>query len=246
MANYLVDVRNVTKKYGNRMALNDVSLTLYPNEIVSLLGVNGAGKTTLSSIIASLHPCTSGDVLFKGKSIYEDLIGYRMALGFCAQKQNLGTQMNVREYLQFAGSYYLMPKALIKQRVDELMEQFSLSEYATKSPKVLSGGYRQRLLIARSLIHNPQLVILDEPTVALDAHIRRQLWETIKNLKNMGVTVLMTTHYIDEAEVLSDRICLLRDGKIDLIGTPQELMADYDKDTLEDVFVELVNETPES
>lgn len=244
MATPLVDVRNVTKKYGSHIALNDVSLALYPNEIVSLLGVNGAGKTTLSSIIASLHPCTSGDVLFQGTSIYDDLIGYRRMLGFCAQKQNLGSQMNVREYLEFAGSYYLMPQALIKQRTDELMEQFGLTEYATKSPTVLSGGYKQRLLIARSLVHSPRLVILDEPTVALDAHIRRQLWELIKSLA--GVTVLLTTHYIDEAEMLSDRICILHGGRIKLIDTPQALMASYEKDRLEDVFVELVDENSES
>ena len=244
MATPLVDVRNVTKRYGSRVALDNVSLSLYPNEIVSLLGVNGAGKTTLSSIIASLHPCTSGDVLFQGTSIYDDLIEYRRMLGFCAQKQNLGSQMNVREYLEFAGTYYLMPQALIRQRTDELMEQFGLTEYSCKSPAVLSGGYKQRLLIARSLIHSPKLVILDEPTVALDAHIRRQLWDLIKGLK--GVTVLLTTHYIDEAEMLSDRICILHAGKIELIDTPQALMASYNKDRLEDVFVELVNENTQS
>lgn len=242
----LIRVSNVVKEYGTYRALDDVSFDLYSHEIVSLLGVNGAGKTTLSSIIASLHPCTSGDILYDGTSIYKDLIAYRRILGFCAQKQNLTAQMSVREYLEFAGRYYLMPAAEIKQRTDLLIEQFGLRAYAHKHPSVLSGGYKQRLLIARSLIHNPKLVILDEPTVALDAHIRRELWEIIKGLKNMGVTVLLTTHYIDEAEILSDRICVLHAGKIKLIDTPSALMSSYNKNRLEDVFVALVQEQEKS
>ena len=242
----LLKVSHVVKKYGNYTALDDVSFELYSHEIVSLLGVNGAGKTTLSSIIASLHPCTSGDVIYDGNSIYKDLIAYRRILGFCAQKQNLTAQMSVREYLEFAGRYYLMPAREIKQRADFLIEQFGLGAHAHKHPSVLSGGYKQRLLIARSLVHNPKLVILDEPTVALDAHIRRELWEIIKGLKNMGVTVLLTTHYIDEAEILSDRICVLHAGKIKLIDTPSALMSSYNKNRLEDVFVALVQEQEKS
>ena len=116
-----------------------------------------------------------------------------------------------------------MDAQTIKKRVDELMQRFGLDAYADKSPTILSGGYKQRLLIARSLIHKPALVILDEPTVALDPHIRRQLWDIIKQLKADGVTVLLTTHYIDEAEVLSDRVCVLDKGNIRLIDTPANL-----------------------
>jgi ABC-2 type transport system ATP-binding protein len=238
----MIKIKNITKKYGEYAALQDVSLDINAREIVSLLGVNGAGKTTLSSIIASLHPPTSGDVLFEGESIYHDLIAYRRKLGFCAQNQNLSSHLTVREHLIFAGRYFLMNADDINKRVDELITMFNLSKYADKDPAILSGGYKQRLLIARSIIHRPRLVILDEPTVGLDPHIRRQLWDIIKDLKNQGTSVLLTTHHLDEAEVLSDRICLLHAGRVQLIDTPQALMSAYNKGRLEDVFLQLVSE----
>lgn len=246
MSQPLLQILNVTKSYQGSSrtihALKGVSLDVLPGEILGLLGVNGAGKTTLSSIIASLHPPTSGDLLFNGASIYKDIIGYRHAIGFCAQKQNLATHMTVQEHLEFAGRYFLMSSQDIKERVQELITMFGLGEYVNNNPSELSGGYKQRLLIARSIIHRPKLVILDEPTVALDPHIRRQLWDIIKGLKNQGVSVILTTHYIDEAEMLSDRICLLNKGVVQLVDTPQMLMSSYNKGRLEDVFLQLINE----
>lgn len=246
MSQPLLQIQNVTKQYfgSSRVtyALKGVSFDIYPGEIVGLLGVNGAGKTTLSSIIASLHPATSGDVLFHGASIYDDIIAYRRNLGFCAQKQNLAEHMTVKEHLEFAGRYFLMPSDEITQRVNELVQLFGLDNYLNQHPSELSGGYKQRLLIARSIIHRPQLVILDEPTVALDPHIRRLLWDIIKGLKNQGISVVLTTHYLDEAEILSDRICLLSEGVVRLIETPQMLMSSYNKERLEDVFLQLINE----
>lgn len=243
----LLQIQNVKKYYykNNQLvktALKGVSFDIQKGEIFSLLGANGAGKTTLSSIIASLHPATEGDVLFNGTSIYKDIIGYRRNLGFCAQKQNLNSHMTVREHLEFAGRYFLMPHDAITRRVQELADMLGLGEYLDKDPATLSGGYKQRLLIARSIIHKPQLVILDEPTVALDPHIRRQLWDVIKQLKSEGTSVLLTTHYLDEAEILSDRICLLHAGEIKHIDTPQALMSSYNKAKLEDVFLELMQE----
>ena len=135
-----------------------------------------------------------------------------------------------------------MDSDTINSRVNALLKRFELDTYADKSPGILSGGYKQRLLIARSLVHKPSLVILDEPTVALDPHIRRQLWDLIRQLKADGVTVLLTTHYIDEAEVLSDRVCVLDKGNIRLIDTPANLMSSYSKANLEAVFLQLMNE----
>lgn len=242
----LLQIKNISKSYraGStiKKALRDVSFDIYKGEILSLLGVNGAGKTTLSSIIASLHPPTSGEILLNGRSIYDDIVDYRRNLGFCAQKHNLSADMTVREHLEFAGRYFLMKSSDIASRVDELVQMFSLQEYKDQSPSVLSGGYKQRLVIARSIIHRPQLVILDEPTVALDPHIRRQLWDIIKQLKLQGTSVLLTTHYLDEAEVLSDRICLLHQGEIQEIDTPEVLLNSYDKENLEEVFLQLTSE----
>lgn len=235
-------LENITKSYGDHVALRGISLDLYQGEIITLLGANGAGKTTLSSLIASLHPPTSGSILYRGMSIYNDLTKYRMTLGFCPQKPNFASGLSVRDHLIFAGRFFLMDYKAICARADELLQRFGLDVYADKSPTILSGGYKQRLLIARALVHNPTLIILDEPTVALDPHIRRQLWDIIKQLKQDGVTVLLTTHYIDEAEVLSDRVCVLDRGSIRLIDTPANLMSSYSKENLEDVFLQLMHE----
>ncbi len=136
-----------------------------------------------------------------------------------------------------------MSGAEIEQRVNELLKQFALEKYAASKPTILSGGYKQRLLIARALVHKPQLVILDEPTVGLDPHIRRQLWETIKDLKKEGVTVILTTHYLDEAEYLADRVCILDQGSIMALDTPERLLEAHGEKNLEEVFIKLVQET---
>jgi ABC-2 type transport system ATP-binding protein len=249
MAQRLVHVKNVSKIYqaalGAVHALNDISLDIYQGEILSLLGVNGAGKTTLSSIIATLHPPTSGDVLYHDASIYSNLLPYRYAMGFCPQKANLDTQLNVRENLVFAGRYFLLDAKTINERVERLMQQFGLEKYAKFNVNALSGGYKQRVLIARALMHEPKLVILDEPTVGLDPDIRRQLWDVIRALKQQGKTVILTTHYLEEAEKLSDRVCMLSRGKIIMTATVHDLKERHKKETLEEIFLELVKEENE-
>jgi ABC-type multidrug transport system ATPase subunit len=192
-----------------------------------------------------LHPPTSGDVLFHGTSIYKDLWNYRLALGFCPQQANLDPYLTVEQNLVFAGRYFLMSKGDAQNRADELLAKYSLDRYRDFMIDQLSGGTRQRVLIARSLMHNPQVVILDEPTVGLDPDIRHQLWEHIKSLRDGGMTVILTTHYLDEAEELSDRICLLREGKIQLIKTLSELKKERGGKSLENIFIELSREAQE-
>jgi ABC-2 type transport system ATP-binding protein len=245
---HLLEIKNIQKKYntnrGQVEALKDVSLAINQGEILSLLGVNGAGKTTLSGIIATLHPATSGDVLFKGESIYKNIENYRSKIGYCPQRPNLKPMLTLEQNLVFAGRYYGLSEDLIQTRIKDLSKQFELEKYLQESASILSGGYKQRFMIARSLIHNPELIILDEPTVGLDPHIRRNLWDVIKGLKSQGITVLLTTHYLDEAEKLSDRVCILDKGEIQLIGTPDKLMADFKQTNLEDMFIELLNARP--
>ncbi|MBY0353249.1 ABC transporter ATP-binding protein [Candidatus Babeliales bacterium] len=242
MKKVLLRLKNVKKRYGTKQALKGVTLDIYEGEILGLLGVNGAGKTTLSSIIATSHPATEGDIEFEGTSIYNDIISYRFQLGFCPQKPNLNPSLTLEQNLRLSGSYYQLSKEQIDQRLNELVEQFELAPYLHQKATVLSGGYKQRFMIARSLMHNPKLLLLDEPTVALDPHIRRQLWETIKNLKKLGTTVILTTHYLDEAEALSDRVCVLDQGQIKLIETPDKLKADFNMNNLEDVFIALMQQ----
>lgn len=246
MAQPILTISHVHKDYHDGAniihALNDVSLTIHKGEIFGLLGVNGAGKTTLSSILATLHPATSGTILFNGKSIYEHLNVYRRSLGFCPQKQNLDPELTVEENLIFAGRYLLMPEDLIRHRVTQLMQQLELTRYAPFQVSSLSGGNKQRVLIGRALIHNPAIVILDEPTVGLDPDIRRTLWNIILSLKEMGITVILTTHYLDEAEILSDRICILHKGKIRLIESVKKLKEEHEEINLEEIFIKLTKE----
>ena len=244
----LIKIENLKKHYFGKKqttkALDGVSLNIFESEVIGLLGVNGAGKTTLSSIIATLHPPTEGDILWKDKSIYKDINSYRRIIGFCPQSPNLIQDLTVEQNLYMAGKYFAMEKEQIKSRMEHLMEKYELHQYKDFKPEALSGGYKHRVLLARSLMHGPKLLILDEPTVGLDPHIRHQLWENISQLKKDGVTVILTTHYLDEAEILSDRICILDKGKIKLIDTPSNLQTIYQKGRLEDVFLQLMHEDP--
>ncbi len=248
MTEVLLQARKITKIYPSRkrekprMALKSVSFDIYKGEVFGLLGVNGAGKTTLSSILATLHPPSSGDFSWKGASVYQQLLSYRRQIGFCPQTPNIEKNLTIEENLLFTAYAYGLSKAKAAQQKEKLMEQFGLAPYSTYCVDALSGGYRQRFLIARSLIHEPEFVILDEPTVGLDPHIRRQLWEVIKGLREQKIAVLLTTHYLDEAEILSDRVCLIHNGTIRTIDTPHNLKKNHAKNNLEEVFLEFVGD----
>ncbi|OQA32826.1 MAG: Doxorubicin resistance ATP-binding protein DrrA [Candidatus Dependentiae bacterium ADurb.Bin331] len=152
----------------------------------------------------------------------------------------MNNQLTLEQNLIFAGRFYGLSESKIKSRITTLAKQLDLQNYLHQKASILSGGYKQRFMIARSLIHEPEFIILDEPTVGLDPHIRRKLWEIIKDLKKNGITILLTTHYLDEAEKLSDRVCILDKGQIKLIDTPDKLLADFKQKNLEDMFIELL------
>ncbi len=242
----LLSLRGITKQYGEgptaRQALKGVDLDVYRGEILGLLGVNGAGKTTLANIISTLNPATSGTVTKDGISIYDDVPAYRRIIGFCPQKPNVNPHLTILQNLMFAGRFYGLSEEETSKRVADLMKRFQLETYANNVIDQLSGGYKQRFLIARALIHKPQLILFDEPTVALDPHVRHEVWDLLKELRSHGVTIVLTTHYLDEAEALSDRVCILDEGVIRLIDTPANLKSEHGKARLEDVFIKLINE----
>lgn len=247
MTESFLKIQKVSKAYYKKRhllkeALKDVSLTINKGEVLGLLGVNGAGKTTLVSIIATLHPPTSGTVLWNGEPIDKNLLDYRRVVGFCPQHANIEKNLSLGENLVFSGRCYGLSKAEAISRRDQLLDQFKLEEYVNSYIDQVSGGYKQRFLIARSLMHKPQLVILDEPTVGLDSHIRRELWEVIAALRAQKITVILTTHYLDEAEHLSDRICLIHDGTIRTLDTPENLKSKHQKNNLEEVFLKFVDD----
>ncbi len=244
----LLEVRKVSKTYFDKKgreikrALQEASFDLYKGEVLGLLGVNGAGKTTLSSILATMHPPTFGEIMWRGESIYKQLLEYRKVVGMCPQKPNIEKRLNVEENLIFAGRCYGLNRQQASERKESLVTQFNLGEYLHTTTDQLSGGYRQRFLIARALMHQPQLLILDEPTVGLDPHIRRQIWETIKTLKSEHVSIILTTHYLDEAEYLADRVCLIHNGLIRTIDTPDRLKKFHQKNNLEEVFLTFIDD----
>ena len=242
MKKTLLSVQKVKKIYKRRKkpsfeALREVSFDIEEGEILGLLGVNGAGKTTLSSIVASLIPATAGDVLWKGCSIYKQLIAYRRIVGFCPQKPNLDPLLTLDQNLIFAGRFFGMKEANIHIQKDHLIEILDLEAYKEAQVSILSGGYKQRFLIARSLIHSPRLLILDEPTVGLDPHIRHELWKIIRRLQKENITVILTTHYLEEAEALADRVCMIDLGEVKTLDTPKRIKLTYNKEKLEDVLL---------
>lgn len=242
MKELLLELQGIEKWYGHSRVLHDVTLNLYAGEVVALLGVNGAGKTTLSSILATLRPPTKGDILYRSQSMYKDIPEFRRLIGYCPQKPNLNPLLTLRQNLVMAGTYFGMSDAQIEERMRELNNRIGINKYLDAVPSELSGGWKQRYLIARALMHSPRLLILDEPTVALDPSVRYQLWNYIKHIAGEGVCVLLTTHYIEEAEQLADRIVLLDKGEVKLIDTPENLMKQFEQKNLESVFVHLTQE----
>jgi len=240
-----LEIVNIEKKYGSKRALRGVSLELEKGKVIGLLGVNGAGKTTLSSIVATVHPPTAGDIFFQGESIYRDIAQFRRQIGFCPQAPNLNNELTVQENLEAHGRYFGFDKQEIDLRINDLARDFQFTEFLEKKPSDLSGGYKQRVSISRSLFHSPKLVILDEPTSGLDPHVRNQLWEYVKQMRSGGITILLTTHYIEEAEQLSDYVCLLDKGLVRLVDTPDNLMRTFKKEKLEEVFIQLAKEKNE-
>ncbi len=247
MKKKLLELKEVHKTYFAkkkpvRKAVRGISFDIYEGEVFSLLGVNGAGKTTLSGILAGLHPPTSGDILWEGRSIYKDILRYRSIVGLCPQKPNIDPELTIEETLVFASRCYGKSQKEAEKQSAHLIQLLDLGSYTQSVAKHLSGGYKQRFLIARTLAHSPKFIILDEPTVGLDTHIRKNLWKIISHLKGEGVTILLTTHYLEEAESLSDRVCFMDKGEMQVLDTPGNLNKQYKKGNLEDVFLHLMDQ----
>lgn len=240
-----INLKNVSKSYGSKVVLKNITLDIYSGEILALLGINGAGKTTLSGLISTLHPLSSGFILFNDKSIYENLCEYRKIISICPQYSNLNSNLNVYQNIYYSGLLYGLSDEESKKRTDNLINRFNLKKYESSSIGILSGGCRQRVLIARSIIHDPKLLILDEPTTGLDPNIRIELWNIIKELKNNGTTIILTTHYIEEADNLADRICILKEGVLIEVESPNNLKIKYKNNNLENIFINLTGDKNE-
>ena len=229
----MLNIRNLTKKYGSLTAVNELNLEIPKGEFFGLLGPNGAGKSTTIRMISTLTPSTSGDIIINNKSMDRNLKEVKMKIGVVPQGNNLEVEMTAWENLELHGRLYNMTKDIRRQRIEELLEFTELTKRADDLVKGFSGGMKRKLMIARALMHNPDLLLLDEPTVGLDANARRKMWDLLKTLKEQGLTVLLTTHYIEEAEVLCDRVGLIDGGRLMQLNSPKKLIEEVGKYTVE-------------
>ena len=224
MTDSLVEARNLTKTFGDFTAVDSIDFSISKGQAFGFLGPNGAGKTSTMKMISTVSPITSGQMTVFGLDPTTQGRGIRQRLGVVPQEDNLDLEITVSENLYIYGRYHDMSRAEIKPRVEELLEFAQLTERRDDPVEPLSGGMKRRLTIARALINNPDLVILDEPTTGLDPQARHLLWDRLYRLKQGGATLIITTHYMDEAEQLCDRLVVMDEGKIVAEGSPRELI----------------------
>ena len=219
-----IETRNLFKRFGDLQAVQGVSLTAQAGEILSLLGPNGAGKSTIISMLSGLLEPTEGDALIMGHSIRQEPEAAKACLGVVPQDIALYPDLSARENLVFWGKMYGLRGAILKQRVDEVLDVIGLADRQKDRVEKFSGGMKRRVNIGAALLHKPQVVIMDEPTVGIDPQSRRHILDNVKELNRQGMTVLYTTHYMEEAQELSHHIAIMDQGKVIAYGTHDELI----------------------
>ena len=234
MSEPVIRAENIVKKYGDFVAVDGISFEVQRGESFGLLGPNGAGKSTTMKMIAAVSTRTSGNLEVLGMDPNTDGPAIRSQLGVVPQEDNLDQELRVRENLITYGRFFGMSHAAVAKRADELLDFAQLTDRAKSKVEPLSGGMKRRLTIARSLMNDPQMLLLDEPTTGLDPQARHILWDRLFRLKEQGTTLVLTTHYMDEAEQLSDRIIVVDKGAIMAEGSPAQLIRQYSsKEVLE-------------
>jgi lipooligosaccharide transport system ATP-binding protein len=227
MTEFLVQARGLTKQFGEFTAVDAIDFDIHQGEAFGFLGPNGAGKTSTMKMITTVSPITEGKLSVFGIDPNVDGRAIRQRIGVVPQEDNLDLELTVAENLYIYGRYHDMKKAEINPRIDELLEFAQLTERRDSEVEPLSGGMKRRLTIARALINSPDLIILDEPTTGLDPQARHLLWDRLYRLKRQGATLIITTHYMDEAEQLCDRLVVMDQGKIAAEGSPRQLIQRY-------------------
>ena len=233
----MIKINNLTKKYKEKLAVDNLNLEIKTGELFSLLGTNGAGKTTTIKMISTLILPTSGTININGLDIIKDREKFKRIINISPQETAIAPNLTVLENLYFMAGIYEIKKA--KEKINELIKLFKLEEVLNQKAKTLSGGYQRKLSIAISLINDPEILFLDEPTLGLDVISRRELWHIIENLKGK-ITIILTTHYMEEAEILSDRIGIMNKGKLIELGTSKELIKKTNAKNFEDAFIKIV------
>ncbi len=231
-----ISTKGLTKKYKDKLAVNNLDLDIKKGELFSLLGVNGAGKTTTIKMLSGLIMPTSGEIIINGMNMKDNVFKIKEILNVSPQETAVAPNLTVKENLEFmAGVYEIKDK---EKKINELVKMFSLEEYLNKKCKKLSGGTMRKVSIAISLINDPEILFLDEPTLGLDVISRKELWNVINGLKK-DKTIILTTHYMEEAENLSDRIGIMANGNLVDVGTSKELIKKTKTKNIEDAFIKI-------
>jgi ABC-2 type transport system ATP-binding protein len=236
--NNVIKVRNLVKKFGRFVANDNLSFDVREGEIFGFLGANGAGKTTAIRILSGLSDPTSGEVMVAGFDAHTQSEKIKKNIGYMCQKFSLYEDLTVKENIALYGGIYGMSNGLIKQRTDELLDKLRFREYEDRLIADLPLGLRQKLAFSVAILHEPKIVFLDEPTGGVDPITRRQFWEMIYETASSGITVFVTTHYMDEAEYC-DRISIMSEGRIVALDTPKQLKKQYNASTVEEVFIKI-------
>lgn len=234
-----IKINDLTKKFEDTTAIDCIDLNIKKGELFGLLGPNGAGKTTMINVLCGLLKPTSGTVEVAGFSVQKNPERVKEIIGVCPQDTAVYPFLTGRENAELFGKLHSMQRQQLKKKVDELLEKLSMTQDAKKRLGKYSGGMKRRINLIMALVHNPEIAFLDEPTVAMDPQSRHAVWEFIKELKMQGKTIILTTHYMEEAEYLCDRVGIIDHGQIIALDTPKELMKKYHAKNLEDVFIQL-------
>ena len=234
-----IEIKGLTKRYKDVIAVSDLSLCVAQGELLALLGVNGAGKTTTVKMLTCLTAPTSGDAFLLGKSILKDKAEVKSIIAVSPQETAVAPALSVKENLALMCGVYGFSKEVSLQKIAQISEKMGLVSVMTKKAGKLSGGWQRRLSIAMALISDPKILFLDEPTLGLDVIARSDLWDIIRTLKG-SVTIVLTTHYMEEAEALSDRVAIMRDGTLLLCETPQKIKEIAQTENFEQAFVRFV------
>ena len=217
----MIELRNLTKKFDNFTAVDSLNLTINTGEFFGLLGPNGAGKTTTIGLLSTLLLPTLGEILFDGEVLSRQRPDLKRKLSVITQEYSMRQDMTMDEIMEYQGRLYFMPKKLIRSRTEELLDFCGLIDYRHRSVRKLSGGMKRKLMVCRALLTEPEILLLDEPTAGMDALSRRQMWNLLRKLNEKNLTILLTTHYMEEAESLCSRVALMNHGKLEEINTPQ-------------------------
>lgn len=234
----MIELCNLTKRFGDHIAVDNLNLKIETGEFFGLLGPNGAGKTTTISMISTVLLPSDGKILIDGEELTRRNLAQKRRLSVITQEYSMRQDMTMDEVMEYQGRLYYMPRKLIRQKTEELLEFTGLLEYRHKIVRHLSGGMKRKLMICRALMVEPEILLLDEPTAGMDAFSRRQMWNLLRKINSNKMTIILTTHYIEEAQSLCDRIALINNGKLDTVDTPQALINELGNYAIDEIIDE--------